>query len=69
MGCVVSWGRGWSPSPNDQGTGAGQIGVSGSNVGYGGTTIGTFTGGSGGVNLVVTLNTNADTTATSALIS
>ena len=51
-----------------QGTGAGQIGVSGSNVTYAGTTIGTFTGGSGGTDLVITLNTNADATATSALV-
>ena len=32
----------------NQGTGAGQIGVSGANVTYGGVTIGTYTGGSGG---------------------
>ena len=32
----------------NQGSGAGQIGVSGSNVTYDGTAIGTFTGGSGG---------------------
>ena len=51
-----------------QGTGAGQIGVSGSNVSYAGTTIGSFTGGSGGVDLVITLSANADTTATQALI-
>ena len=38
----------------DQGTGAGQIGVSGSNVTYQGVTIGTFTGGSSGTNLVMT---------------
>ena len=52
----------------NQGVGAGQIGVSGSNVTYAGTTIGTFTGGTGGTNLVITLNTNADATATAALI-
>ena len=52
----------------NQGTGAGQIGVSGSNVSYAGTTIGSFTGGSGGTNLVITLNSNADATATQALI-
>ena len=39
----------------NQGTGAGQIGVSGSNVSYAGTTIGSFTGGSGGIDLVITL--------------
>ena len=52
----------------NQGTGAGQIGVSGSNVSYAGTTIGSFTGGSGGTDLVITLNSNADATATQALI-
>ena len=52
----------------NQGTGVGQIGVSGSNVTYAGTTIGTFTGGTSGANLVITLNSNADPTATTALI-
>ncbi|GJL51696.1 MAG: hypothetical protein NPIRA01_29230 [Nitrospirales bacterium] len=52
----------------NQGTGAGQIGVSGSNVTYEGTTIGTFTGGTSGANLVITFNSNADPTATTALI-
>ena len=42
----------------NQGSGAGQIGSSGSNVTYGGTMIGTFTGGAGS-DLVVTLNGNA----------
>ena len=50
------------------GTGAGQIGVSGSNVTYAGTTIGTFTGGTGGADLVITFNSNADATSTAALI-
>jgi hypothetical protein len=53
---------------HDEGTGAGQIGVSGANVTYGGTTIGTFTGGSAGADLVVTFNANADTAATEALL-
>ncbi|MDH4152735.1 MAG: tandem-95 repeat protein, partial [Nitrospira sp.] len=53
--------------PN-QGTGAGQIGVSGSNITYGGTVIGTFTGGSGGTNLVITFNSNATPTAVTALV-
>ncbi|SFI19723.1 beta strand repeat-containing protein [Planctomicrobium piriforme] len=43
----------------NQGTGSGQIGVSGSNVTYAGIVIGTFTGGSGSTPLVVTLNTSA----------
>ena len=36
----------------NQGTGAGQIGVSASNVTYGGVTIGTFTGGSSGTSRI-----------------
>jgi Bacterial Ig domain/RTX calcium-binding nonapeptide repeat (4 copies)/Cadherin domain len=52
----------------NQGTGAGQIGVSGSNVTFAGTTIGTFAGGTGTTPLVITLNANADQTATQALV-
>jgi hypothetical protein len=53
----------------NQGNGAGQIGVSGSNVSYGGTVIGTFTGGTNGSTpLVVTLNANADNAAVQALV-
>jgi hypothetical protein len=52
----------------NQGTGAGQIGVSGTTVTYGGTTIGTVAGGSGGSNLVVTFNSNATPSAAEALI-
>lgn len=52
-----------------QGTGPGQIGVSGANVSYGGVTIGNWTGGSGGANLVVTLHANADATSTLALVN
>jgi len=55
-------------SIQNQGTGAGQIGVSGSNVTYGGVTIGTFTGGSSGTHLVVTLNASATPTAVTALV-
>ncbi|MCS6316514.1 MAG: cadherin repeat domain-containing protein, partial [Nitrospira sp.] len=55
-------------SIRNQGTGAGQIGVSGSSVTYGGVTIGTFTGGSNGSNLVITLNSSADATTVTALI-
>ncbi|RVD58114.1 adhesin [Mesorhizobium sp. M8A.F.Ca.ET.023.02.2.1] len=51
----------------NQGTGAGQIGVSGSNVTYGGTTIGTFTGGTNGTNLVITFNASATQAAAQAL--
>ncbi|WP_131174589.1 DUF4347 domain-containing protein, partial [Phytopseudomonas dryadis] len=52
----------------NQGTGAGQIGVSGTNVTYGGTTIGTFTGGSSGNALAVTFNANASADAVQALV-
>ncbi|WP_448680774.1 Ig-like domain-containing protein [Pseudomonas nicosulfuronedens] len=52
----------------NQGTGAGQIGVSGSNVTYGGVTIGTIAGGSGSNNLVITLNGSATPTAVAALL-
>ncbi|MEQ1848790.1 MAG: hypothetical protein ABL983_24830, partial [Nitrospira sp.] len=55
-------------SIQNQGTGAGQIGVSGSNVTYGGVTIGTFTGGSSGSNLVITFNASATPTAVTALV-
>ncbi len=53
----------------NQGTGVSEIGVSGSNVTYEGVIIGTWTGGSNGVNLVVTLNANATHQATSALLN
>ncbi|SIR15582.1 type I secretion C-terminal target domain (VC_A0849 subclass), partial [Rhizobium sp. RU33A] len=52
----------------NQGTGAGQIGFSGGNVTYGGTVIGSFFGGSGPNNLVVTFNANATPTAVDALL-
>ena len=50
-----------------QGTGAGEIDVSGANVSYGGVLIGTFSGGSSGVPLVVSLNSNANAESTQAL--
>ena len=52
----------------DQGTGAGQIGVSGATVTYGGVTIGTFTGGTAGATLEITFNNNATQAAVSALM-
>jgi hypothetical protein len=52
----------------DQGTAAGKIGVTGSNITYGGTAIGTFTGGTNGSPLVISLNANADATAATALL-
>ncbi|MCA6954972.1 Ig-like domain-containing protein, partial [Pectobacterium polaris] len=50
------------------GTGSGQIGVSGSNVTYGGVVIGTFTGGTGNNDLVVALNASATPAAVQALV-
>ena len=52
----------------NEGSGAGQISVSGGNVSYGGTLIGTFTGGSGGANLIVTFNSNTTPAAAQALL-
>ncbi|PWJ86108.1 VCBS repeat-containing protein [Mesorhizobium loti] len=51
----------------NQAPGAGQITVSGNNVSYGGTLIGTFSGGTNGSNLVVTFNANATAAAAQAL--
>ena len=55
-------------SIRNQGTAGGQIGVSGSNVTFQGITIGTFTGGTSGLPLVVTLNSNATPVALDALV-
>lgn len=52
---------------NNQGTATGQIGVTGSTVSYGGTDIGTFTGGNGSTPLVITFNANATVEAVQAL--
>jgi hypothetical protein len=53
----------------DQGTAAGQIGVSGNTVTYGGIVIGTWAGGSNGDDpLTVMLNANTDVTAVQALL-
>ena len=52
----------------NQGIGAGQIGFNAGNVTYAGTAIGTLVGGSGGSDLIITLNTNADATSVSALV-
>ncbi|BAQ62666.1 hemolysin-type calcium-binding region [Geminocystis sp. NIES-3708] len=54
-------------SVNNQGTGNGQIGLSGNNITFAGTTIGTTSGGNAN-NLVITLNANADKTAIQALL-
>jgi hypothetical protein len=55
-------------SIRNEGTGAGQIGVSGANVTYGGTIIGSYSGGTGTNDLVVTLNGNATPAAAQALM-
>ncbi|WP_297696753.1 DUF2341 domain-containing protein, partial [uncultured Eudoraea sp.] len=56
-------------SINNQGTGGGQVGVSGNTVSYGGITIGTFSGGgSGSEPLVIVLNADATVAAVEALM-
>ncbi|HEX8194279.1 MAG TPA: FG-GAP-like repeat-containing protein [Allosphingosinicella sp.] len=50
------------------GTDPGQIGLDGANVTYGGTPIGIVSGGTGGVELTVTLNAAATSAAVQALI-
>ena len=55
-------------SIRNQGTGVGQIGVTGTDVTYEGTVIGTFTGGGGGANLVVAFDEDATPLAVTALI-
>ncbi|MFJ4111347.1 Ig-like domain-containing protein [Pseudomonas sp. NPDC089758] len=50
------------------GNGAGQIGLSGNTVSYGGVAIGTVAGGTGGASLVVTFNANATAAAVQALV-
>uniref|UniRef100_UPI00048148A7 beta strand repeat-containing protein n=1 Tax=Mesorhizobium sp. WSM3224 TaxID=1040986 RepID=UPI00048148A7 len=47
----------------NQGSGAGQIGLSGSNVTYGGLVIGTFSGGAGGSSLIINFTSNNATQA------
>lgn len=51
-----------------QGTGAGQIGVSGNQVLFGNVVIGTFSGGNGSTPLVINLNGDATLAATQALL-
>ncbi|MEG0148330.1 MAG: DUF4347 domain-containing protein, partial [Comamonas sp.] len=52
----------------NQGGGAGQIGVSGLNITFGGQVIGSFTGGAGSNDLVISLNANATPAAVQALV-
>ncbi|MFO1022533.1 MAG: hypothetical protein U0903_17820, partial [Planctomycetales bacterium] len=55
---------------NNEGNGAGQIGVNagGSTVSYGGTTFGTISGGTGGSPLVITFNASANNTNVQTLV-
>lgn len=53
---------------NNEGTGTLQIGVSGSNISYGGTVIGTVAGGSAGAPLVISFNTSATPEAVRHLV-
>ena len=53
----------------NQGTGSGEVGISGSNVTYGGTVVGTWQWEQGATGtLVVTFNTNADAAAVEAVL-
>jgi Tol biopolymer transport system component/Ca2+-binding RTX toxin-like protein len=52
----------------NQGTSEGQIGVSGAAITYGGTAIGTFTGGAGAQPIIVSLNSAATPLAVQALL-
>ncbi len=52
----------------NQGLGAGQIGVAGANILFGGVVIGTRTGGAGTTPLIITFNANATATAVQALL-
>jgi len=52
----------------NQGAGAGEVGVSGNTVSFGGTDVGTFSAGTDGSPLVVTFNANADVTAVKAVM-
>ena len=51
-----------------QGSAAGEIGVSGASVAFGGVEIGTFTGGAGTTPLIITFNANATAETVQALI-
>ncbi len=52
-----------------QGNGAGQIGVAGANISFGGILIATGSGGTAGAPLVLSLNANASAAAVSALLT
>jgi len=55
-------------SVRDEGVAAGEIGFDGTTVTFGGTTIGTASGGTNGADLLITLNASASTAAVEALI-
>lgn len=55
-------------SIRNQGTSAGQTGISGSDVTFGGTIIGTFTGGTSSADLVITFNVNATSVAVTQVV-
>jgi hypothetical protein len=54
-------------SVRNQGTGSGQVGVSGNAITYGGTQVATFTGGTGTTPLVITFNTSSSIAAVQAV--
>ncbi len=53
----------------DTGTNAGEIGLSGTDVQYGGITIGIVAGGTAGIPLTITLNSSATAASVAALVS
>ena len=64
----ANWQNGDRLGVHNEGTGTGQIGVSGANVTYGGTMIGTHSGGSSSNPLTVQLNGSANLPAVQALL-
>ncbi|MDQ7250100.1 beta strand repeat-containing protein [Dongia sedimenti] len=52
----------------NEGNGAGQIGVSGSDISYGGVVIGTVSGGANGTDLIITFNSDTATPAAIAAL-
>lgn len=55
-------------SITNQGTGTGQVGVSGANISYEGTVVGTFSGGSSYDDLIIALNNSASKTAARGIL-
>jgi len=52
----------------NEGTGVGEVGVSGANITYGGVVVGTFAGGTGGTTLTITLNAAATSVAVDQIL-